>query len=147
MDSDVGVLLTAALLYGVAGSLALRIPRDLLGPDLDQARPAVREHVRHVALGLVDGLRHLGERRPAAYGADRDRRAPVLLRHLDGVADPALPQLLPRPGEADAAFNGLSVAVLVSGVGFVSAAVLTPVVTERIGAADLGARRCWSARR
>ena len=36
------------------------------------------------------------------------------------------------PGETDAAFNGLSVAVLVSGVGFVSAAVLTPVVTERV---------------
>jgi predicted MFS family arabinose efflux permease len=32
----------------------------------------------------------------------------------------------------DAAFNGLSVAVLVSGVGFVVAAALTPVVTERI---------------
>jgi MFS family permease len=32
----------------------------------------------------------------------------------------------------DAAFNGLSVAVLVSGAGFVVAAVLTPVVTERI---------------
>ena len=66
-DSDVGVLVTAAALYAVAGSLALRIPRHMLGPDLDQARPAVREAVRHVARGLVAGVRHLGERRPAAY--------------------------------------------------------------------------------
>ena len=68
VDGDVGVLLTAAALYAVAGSLALRIPRDLLGPDLATEVPAVREAVRHVARGLVDGLRHLAERRPAAYG-------------------------------------------------------------------------------
>jgi MFS family permease len=36
------------------------------------------------------------------------------------------------PGDTDAAFTGLSVAVLVSGVGFVTAAFLTPVVTERV---------------
>ena len=34
--------------------------------------------------GLVDGLRHLGERRAGGVRPDRDRRAPVLLRHLDG---------------------------------------------------------------
>ena len=68
VDSDVGVLVVAAVLYGVAGSLALRIPRDLLGPDLDQVRPAVREHVRHVAVGLVDGVRHLGSADPRPTG-------------------------------------------------------------------------------
>jgi MFS family permease len=38
------------------------------------------------------------------------------------------------PDDVDAAFNGLSVAVLVSGVGYVSAAVVTPLVTERLSA-------------
>ncbi len=132
VDGDVGVLATAALLYAVAGSLALRIPRDLLGPDLAQARPAVREAVRHVARGLVDGLRHLGERRPAAYGLI----AIGTQRFFYGISFVSLVLLYRNyfhgPGELDEAFTGLTVAVLVSGLGFVSAAVLTPLVTERI---------------
>jgi MFS family permease len=131
-DSDVGVLVTAAVLYAVAGSLALRIPRDLLGPDLDQARPAVREAVRHVARGLVAGVRHLGERRPAAYGLT----AIGAHRFFYGISTVALILLYRNyfhdTSEVDAAFTELSVAILVSGVGFVTAAVLTPVVTERI---------------
>ena len=46
LDGDLTVLLSAAAGYAVAGLLALRIPRDLLGPDLDAARPAVRAAVR-----------------------------------------------------------------------------------------------------
>ncbi len=137
VDSNVGVLVTAALLYGVAGWLALRIPRDLLGPDLAGEPPAVREAVRHVALGLVDGVRHLADRRPAAYGLT----AIGAHRFFYGVSTVSLILLYRNyfhgPGEADAAFNGLSIAVLVSGVGFVTAAVLTPVVTERL------AQRTW----
>jgi MFS family permease len=137
LDRDVGVLLTAAVLYGVAGSLALRIPRTMLGPDLDRQRPAVREAVRHVARGLVDGLRHLGERRPAAYGLT----AIGLHRFFYGISTMSLILLYRNyfhgPDEVNAAFSELSVAVLVSGVGFVAAAVLTPVVTERI------TRRAW----
>jgi predicted MFS family arabinose efflux permease len=126
------VLLSAAVLYGLAGALALRIPRDLLGPDLDQVRPDVREAVRHVARGLVDGLRHLAERRPARYGLT----AIGAHRFFYGISFVALILLYRNyfhgPGEADEAFTDLSVAVLVSGVGFVSAAVLTPIVTERV---------------
>ena len=132
VDSDVGVLAFAAVLYAVAGSLALRIPRDLLGPDLDRVQPAVREAVRHVARGLVDGLRHLGERRPAAYGLT----AIGAHRFFYGISTVSLILLYRSyfhgPGETDAAFTELSVAVLVSGVGFVTAAVLTPIVTERV---------------
>jgi MFS family permease len=137
LDSDVGVLGTAAVLYGVAGALAMRIPHDLLGPDLDEAHPPVREAFRHVSRGLVDGLRHLRERRAAAYGLT----AIGAHRFFYGISTVALILLYRNyfhgPGEVDAAFNELSVAVLVSGVGFVTAAVLTPVVTERIS------RRTW----
>ena len=132
IDGDVGVLLSAAVLYGVAGGLALRIPRDLLGPDFDPARPAVREAARHVARGLVDGLRHLAERRPAAYGL----AAIGAHRFFYGVSTVALILLyrnyFHEPSDADAAFADLSVAILVSGVGFFTAAVLTPVVVERL---------------
>ena len=136
-DSDVGVLVVAAVLYAVAGSLALRIPRDLLGPDLDQVRPDVREHVRHVAVGLVDGLRHLREHRIATYGLT----AIGAHRFFYGLSFVSLILLYRNyfhaPGDVEAAFTGLSVAVLVSGAGFISAAVLTPIVTERV------AQRTW----
>jgi len=131
-DSDVGVLVSAAVLYAVAGALALRIPRQLLGPDLDAARPAVREAVRHVVRGLLAGLRHLAERRTAAYGLT----AIGAHRFWYGISTVSLVLLYRNyfhgPDEVDAAFTELSEAVLVSGLGFVTAAVLTPAVTERV---------------
>ncbi|MGA8208674.1 MAG: MFS transporter, partial [Nocardioidaceae bacterium] len=91
-----------------------------------------REAVRHVSRGLVDGLHHLAERRPAAYGL----AAIGAHRFCYGLSTVATILLYRNyfndPGDVDRAFAGLSVAVLVSGVGFVTAAFLTPVVTERI---------------
>jgi len=131
LSGDVTVLLTASLLYAVAGALALRIPRDLLGPDLDVAPPQVREAVRSVVAGLVDGLRHLRERKsPAAalgvIGAQR---------YLVGIVTVALVLVYRNdlhPGDSDAAFAELSLAAVAGGAGFVVAAVVTPVVTERL---------------
>jgi MFS family permease len=132
VERDVGVLLTAAVLYAVAGALALRIPRDLLGPDLVHRPPALRDAVASVVVGLVAGLRHLGQRPPAAYGLT----AIGAHRFFYGLSSVSLILLYRNyfhgPGEVDAAFNELSLAVLVSGVGFVAAALLTPVLTERI---------------
>ena len=92
----------------------------------------MREAVRHVARGLMAGLRHLGERRPAAYALT----AIGAHRFFYGIWTVALILLyrnyFHRAGEVESAFNELSVAVLVSGIGFVSAAVLTPVATERV---------------
>ncbi|HEX6247291.1 MAG TPA: MFS transporter [Nocardioidaceae bacterium] len=131
-DGDVAVLLISAAMYGAAALLALRIPRPLLGPDYDPTRPAVREAARHVARGLVDGLVHLGHRRAAAHGLATIGAH----RFFFGVSTVML-ILLHRnyfnaADEADAAFNGLALAILVSGAGFVTAAFLTPFVTERI---------------
>ena len=131
VEGDVGVLATAAVLYGVAGSLALRIPRALLGPDVG-LQPAFRTAVRHVVVGLVAGLRHLARRRPAAYGLG----AIAAQRFGYGLSTVATILLYRNyfhgPGQVDAAFTGLAEAVLVSGLGFLAAAVVTPVVTERV---------------
>ena len=132
VDSDVAVLVMAALLYAAAGGLALRIPRDLLGPDYDPTRPAVREAARHVARGLVEGLRHLAARRTAAYGL-----ATIGAQRFFFGMSTVMLILLYRsyfhdPGEPDAAFSGLAVAVVVSGAGFLTAAFVTPFVTERV---------------
>ena len=132
LDSDVAVLVMAALLYAAAGALALRIPRDLLGPDYDPTRPAVREAARHVARGLVEGLRHLADRRTAAYGL-----ATIGAHRFFFGLSTVMLILLYRgyfhdPSEPDAAFSGLAVAVVVSGAGFVTAAFVTPFVTVRV---------------
>jgi MFS family permease len=130
--SDVVVLVLAACLYAVAGALALRIPRDLLGPDVDPQRPGVREALGNVARGLADGLRHLGERRPAAYGLT----AIGAHRFCYGISTVSLILLYRNyfhdSGEANAAFNELTLALAVSGAGFVAAAVVTPLVLERV---------------
>lgn len=136
-DSDVAVLVTAATVYAVAGGLALRIPRNLLGPDYDPARPGVREAARHVARGLLDGLHHLGQRRSVTYGLATIGAH----RFFFGVSTVMLILLYRNyfydAGDTDAAFRGIATAILVSGAGFVTAAFVTPVVTERI------TKRAW----
>jgi MFS family permease len=132
LDGDVLVLVVSAVLYGIAGGLALRMPRGLLGPDFDPTRPAVREAARHVARGLVEGVRHLHARRAASYGL----LAIGAHRFFFGISTVMLILLYRNyfhgPDELDAAFAGLALAVLVSGAGFVTAAFVTPVVTDRI---------------
>jgi MFS family permease len=131
--SDVKVLLAAALGYGAAGALALRIPRLLLGPDLAPGRPRVSAALRNVALGLVEGFGHLGERRSALYAIVTVAGQ----RFLYGLTTVGAVLLyrgyFHTPDESDAAFTDLAVLVGVSGAGFVLAAVLTPVVVERFG--------------
>ncbi len=130
-DGDLAVLLCAAGLYGIAGALALRIPRDLLGPD---RRPPVRTGAAlyDVVTGLVDGLRHLRSRRVPAGGL----AVIASHRYWFGIASVMLILLYRNyfygAGDADAAFAALSAAALVSGAGFVTAAFVTPVVTEVI---------------
>lgn len=132
-DADVTVLLVAALLYAGAGALALRIPRDLLGPDFDPDRPAVRDAVGHVVRGLLDGLRHLRERRSAAAAL----AVVGSQRYWFGIASVSLVLLYRNhfngPTEADAAFADLATATLVGGAGFLTAALVTPTMTGRLG--------------
>ena len=127
------MLVTAAVLYGVAGALALRIPRDLLGPDLDsRCRRCARRcgtWPRGWSTGCAtSGRAHRGVR-PGAIGAHR---------FFYGISTVSLILLYRNyfhtASESDQALAELSVAVLVSGIGFVTAAVLTPVVTERVTA-------------
>jgi MFS family permease len=128
---DLRVLLTAAGLYAAAGGLALRIPRNRLGPDFDPQLPAVREAVRGVLSGLVDGLRHL-RARPAAAAS---LAAIASQRYWFGITSVSLVLLYRNyfhgPHEAEAAFTDLSRVALVGGAGFVVAALVTPSVTER----------------
>lgn len=129
---DVFAVLVAACGYLIAAGVAARFDRSALGPDFDPARPAVRAAVRHVVAGLVDGLRHLRERRDAAYalatiGAHR------FCYGLTTVGLILLYREWFHPGDTDAALAGLATTVVVAGAGFVTAAVVTPVMTPRLG--------------
>ncbi len=130
---DVVVLATAAMGYGAAGLLALRLPRSLLGPDFDPSRPAVRRAVGHVLSGLSDGVRHLRSRRSAAsallaIGAHR------FWFGLWAVSVLLLPYGGPHSArDPDAAFNQVALVALVTGAGLVAAAVVTPVATGYLG--------------
>jgi MFS family permease len=125
------VLVVAACCFLSAALLALRIPRAMLGPDLAAARPAVRAAVAHILRGFVDGGRHVLSRRPAAYGL-----AAIGVQRFFYSVSLVATLLLYRnyfePGNAAAGIAGVSTAVLASGLGFGTAAVLTPIVVRRI---------------
>lgn len=130
---DVVVLVTAAMLYAVAGSLALRLPRELLGPEDDRDRPGTIDALRGVLSGLGAGLRHL-RRRPSAATA-----LGVIGSHrywfgLWTVAALLLERNVLHPGDPASAFAALSVVAAVIAAGFATAAVVTPSVTDRVGA-------------
>jgi MFS family permease len=122
----------ASLTYVAAALLALRIPRRLLGPDLETARQAVREAVRHIVAGLVDGTRHILDRKTAAYGL-----AAIGAHRISYGVSTMATILLYRnyfsQGDIEAGLAGMAGAVLISGAGFGTAAFLTPIVVRRIG--------------
>lgn len=127
VDHDVAIIIVAAGVYVVAAGLALRIPHHLLGPDLAAAPPQIGPELRQVVRGLVAGLRHL-RGRPVAARALAVIGAHRFFYGLSTVATILLYRnYFNDPADTDAGLAGLSIAVLVSGVGFVSAAVLTPL--------------------
>ncbi|MEJ7706433.1 MAG: MFS transporter [Nocardioidaceae bacterium] len=131
LPADVGLALLAAGGFGMAAALASRIPRDLLGPDVKPDQPRLTDALGHVGRGLAAGLRHLRER-PAAAWALMAIGAQRFFYGLSTVATILLYRnYFHDPADTDAGLAGLSVAVLVSGVGFVAAAVITPAATRR----------------
>ncbi|MTE20009.1 MFS transporter [Streptomyces sp. TRM43335] len=143
--SDAAVVLLGAGLYLLGALAALRIGRATLGPDATVRPPRLGTAVVEVTRGLVAGVRHLGERRGAArslasmgvmrfcYGA-LTVMVLMLCRYAwdDGTGD----TVASRTEIAGVALGGmtlLGLAVLISGVGFFVAAVLTPWAVRRTG--------------
>ena len=127
----------AGACYIAAGLLGTRLSKDLLGPFeaagqavADQtgarARARLAGELRDVFRGLVGGLRHLGERRRAAYalgavGVHRALYGTLLVQAL----------LLYRNyfysgGNGNKALGSVTLLVITSAVGFGLAAVVTP---------------------
>src|SRR4051794_2080973 len=126
------VALGAAVVYVLSALVARRFPARRLGPDQVAASPLCRE-MATVVRGMLDGARHLADRPPAAHAL----AAITAARFLFGVMT-VLTLLVYRNHFTDsgllrAGLPGLTQVVVASGVGTVTAAVVTPVATHRIG--------------
>jgi MFS family permease len=125
-DSDLVVLGLTVVIYTTAALLALRLRRDQLGPDLNGDEPGFAEALRTIATGLVDGARHLRERRQAALGL----AAIGSLRFFFGLMTVSMILLYRNyfygPGQLDQAFAALAVATGAVGAGLFVAALVTP---------------------
>lgn len=132
LDADVGLALMAAAGYLLAAAFTARMPRDLLGPELDLAQPVVAEALSRVGRGLLAGLHHLRDR-PVAAQALCVIAAHRFFYGLSTVATILLYRnYFNDPDDVDAGLAGLSLAVVVSGLGFLVAALTTPVATSRL---------------
>ncbi|MBA0052830.1 MFS transporter [Streptomyces sp. AJS327] len=132
--ADAAVVATGAALYLLAGLSALRMTADQLGPDARQVQPRVLAAVASTARGLLAGLRHLGERRPAAHSL----AAMSMMRFCYGALTVLLLMLCRyawSDGEdPEGGIGLLGLAVTISGFGFFVAAVITPWIVQRFGA-------------
>lgn len=131
-DSDAAVVVLGALLYLCSALASLRMPRELLGPDPDLVQPRLRAALASTARGLVAGLRHLAERRPAT----RALAAVTLMRFCYGALTVTV-LMLCRYAWSSTESEGLALlglAVACSGAGFFAAAVVSPWAIGRLGA-------------
>jgi MFS family permease len=128
-DSGAVVVLAVTVpVYLLAGMVAARLAGDELGPDAATSR----ETIRSIASGMVAGVRHLAQRRPAA----RAIGLVTVHRAIFGAAT-LLTVLQARetlhPGDPDAAITAIGVTSLAAGVGALAGAVVTPWMSRRVG--------------
>jgi MFS family permease len=122
------LLCLAAAGWLVSMALALRIPRQALGPD--HPDPAL---AREIVRGLVEALSHLKQRRAAGlgllaigahrvvYGVVTVAMILVFRNHLNAITD------------VNAALADLGLLAVITAAGFVAAAALTPPLSVRWG--------------
>jgi MFS family permease len=126
----------AGLCYAVAGLLGTRLARDLLGPDTserpDTSGSSLGRELKDVAAGLMAGLRHLNQRRRAAYalGAVAIHRA--LYGTLLVEALLLYRNYFYQGGNGNKALGHATLLVIASAVGFGLAAVITPEGVKRV---------------
>lgn len=121
--------LVAALFYVGAAILASRIAAGLLGPDDPPLHVRLRTALAGVARGVAQGAQHVRDRGPAARGL----AAISAHRFFYGLSFVATLLLYTQDGAIGLGFAGLGQVVVVSVLGGLLAAVVTPATTRRIG--------------
>jgi MFS family permease len=123
--------------YVAAGLLALRMARDLLGPDragLEQGRrPAsgIASDLRDVLHGLAGGLKHLGQRRKAAYALGAVGLHHALYGTLLVAGLLLYRNYFYHGGNGNRALGHATLLVVTSAIGYGLAAVVTPPGVKR----------------
>jgi len=125
------LLVVSGVAFGMSALVALTMERSLLGPSYDPNRPQTREAVRNVLRGLADGARHVIRRRAAA-AALGSMAAHRFWYGMSLVMTAMLYRYYFTDGDAEAGLTHLSGVVATSGVGYFSAALITPWATERM---------------
>ena len=131
-QDDVGAgrtALVAAGVYVVAGLLASRIDAGLLGPDDPPLHARLRSALAAVARGVGQGAAHVHERGPAARGL----AAISAHRFFYGLSFVATLLLYTEQGAIGAGFAGLGEVVVVSVLGGLVAALVTPAAARQLG--------------
>ena len=131
-EDDLGAARTslcAAGVYVVAALVARTIGRDALGPDAPPEHARLRDALAAVARGVVQGAQHVRERGPAARGL----AAISAHRFFYGLSFVATLLLYTDQGAIGLGFAGLGAVVVVSVVGGLLAALVTPAASRRLG--------------
>lgn len=125
-----GILVIAALVYLGSAFVAARIDKDRLGPEPggpDDPRAAgARSALVGVAIGMIQGARHVRER-PAA-----GRALGTIAVHRFGYGVLTIMTVLlyrnyfNDPANAEAGLSGFAVVLVASGLGYLTAAGITP---------------------
>ncbi|MDO8150023.1 MFS transporter [Isoptericola sp. b408] len=130
---DAAALVCAAVVFGVAALLALRLGRDQLGPE-HPARGHLAAEISDVAHGLVDGARYLAARRTPGQAL----LVMAAHRFLYGVVFIAAilisRNLLADPGQTAAGLANFALVLAATAVGGACAVVITPVLSRLTGA-------------
>jgi MFS family permease len=127
----------AGACYLAAGLVGQRMARDLLGPqraadeELLPATASLASDVKDVARGLADGLRHLGQRRRAAYAIGAVGVHRMLYGTLLVAALLLYRNYFYHGGNGNKALGHVTLLVITSAIGFGLAAVITPPGVKR----------------
>jgi len=122
------LFVVAAAGFVLSASLALRIPRRQLGPD--QLAPT---QAKDVINGLLEAFAHLRAHRPAALGLAVIGAHRVIYGVVTVGTILVYRNYFHAPDDIEAALADLGLLVVITGGGFVMAAVVTPPVSATIG--------------
>ena len=134
------LFVVAAAGFVLSASLALRIPRRQLGPD--EPEPDARERHRRRACSRPWPI--CGSARPAAIGLLTIGAHRVIYGIVTVATILVYRNYFHTLDQVEAAIADLGLLVVITGAGFVFAAVVTPPVSARLGSAA-GSWSAWSA--
>jgi Major Facilitator Superfamily len=128
LTGSAAVIWFAAACYLAAGLTGLRMARGLLGPDRAETASGrtVTAELRGVASGLADGLRHLSQRRKAAYALASVAAYRALYGTLLMIALLLYRNYFFHGGNGNEALGSAALLVAATAIGYGLAAFITP---------------------